>query len=276
MLDPLLIRTKVSDLKNLAQERALAIISQPHSAPVLVLGNQKSGTSAISMLLGYATGLRTQMDFHGAREPYISSVLNGKTSLEHFVKRNAYAFSAPIVKEPGLTFLASQLIDYFPNSPCIFILRNPLQNIRSIFDRLNIPGTITCETLNSAKLPNSTWRAVISGADLGLTGDPVTVQALRWLQAVQEYEANKDHCILIRYEDFILNKETSIEELARKVGLEPRYSIAAIKDKPFQRKGNTTRDPAVFFGSKNYEKIVTICGEAAARCGYEMSAPDHV
>lgn len=282
MPDLPVLKARLADTGKLARERLLARVTRPHPRPVFVFGNQKSGTSAISVLLGQATGLRTQMDFRGAWEPHLTPLVAGRIPLDAFIRRNAYAFSAPIVKEPGLTFLAGRLAAHYPGSPCIFILRDPFQNIRSIFNRLDLPGDITAGGFDPAGLPNATWRAIMTGRDLSLetggddetggeTGSetgPVAVQARRWLRAAAEYEADPGRYTLLRYEDFTRDKEGEIARLARAVGLEPRHSIAATKDRDFQRRGDAGADPRAFFGERNHALIARICGPAAARLGY--------
>lgn len=266
------IRHRLTDSIKLGFERFASVFVREHERPILVFGNQKSGTSAISMLLGEATGLRTQMDIRGVWEPHLTPLLAGQTGLDEFVRRNAYAFSAPIVKEPGLTFVARALAAHFPKSPCIFIVRNPFQNVRSILNRLGLDGRIDEAGFDARSLPNATWRSIMTGADLGLEAtDPITVQALRWVRAVAEYDAQPERFILMRYEDFLRDKETAITNLARRVGLEPAHSIAGSKDRQFQPRGKSGVDPAAFFGSRNHATIARVCGPAARRLGYDVA-----
>ncbi|WP_226561902.1 sulfotransferase family protein [Salipiger thiooxidans] len=267
-----LLKSRFANARKLAFERVAALGSNPHERPVFVFGNQKSGTSAISVLMGHATGARTQMDFRGAWEPFLTPLIAGETDLDRFIQRNAYAFSAPIVKEPGLTFVANRLAARFPDSPCVFIVRDPFQNIRSILNRLKLPGTIDAQSPELARVPNATWRAVVRGTDLNLSGEPIEVQAQRWMRAVAEYQAQPGRFILVRYEDFVADKEGVIADLARQVGLEPRHSIAATKDKAFQSRGRPDTDLRAFFGEKNFDVIARICGSVSRSFGYEAPA----
>src|SRR5205085_6773705 len=115
---------------------------------------QKSGTSAIAALLGAATGLRAEIAVPGAWEPCLIPLLRHEVPISKFLRRNALAFSAPIVKEPCLTFIAPRLLDYFPAAQAVFIVREPFQNIRSMLDRLGIAGNLQEFVPRLHKLPN--------------------------------------------------------------------------------------------------------------------------
>lgn len=262
-----IFKSNVFDGLKYVREQGLGLASKPHPNPVFVFGNQKSGTSAIAMLLGYATGLRTQNDFRGAWEPYMSQFLAGDIPLERFIKRNRYAFSAPILKEPALTFAADRIATSFRKSPCIFIVRNPYQNIRSILNRLQIDGNLN-DNPSRESYPNATWSAIMTGRDLGLKGHYIEIQAKRWCHAIAQYEAMPERFSLVRYEDFLVNKEAVISSLAHHVGLEAKYSIATKKDIAFQQKGQRKVDLLQFFGERNLSLISEICGPSLARFGY--------
>lgn len=262
------IRHTLSDRRKLAIERVRAFNSEPNPTPILVFGNQKSGTSAIAALLGVAIGERTQVDFRGAWEPYISPVLAGRVPIAEFVKSNAYSFSAGVVKEPYLTFAANKFIDYFDVNKSIFIVRDPFQNIRSILHRLDIAGDLTDFPLLKSALPNETWFSIMSGRDLGLSGHYIDVQAHRWLKAVDQYEQNPDRYLFVKYEDFRNDKKVFIEELASQFGYHKTNPIDHLLDRAFQKRGNPNVDIQEFFGEKNHQKILNICGDAMVRLKY--------
>lgn len=251
----------------LIAERWRARTAVPHPHPLFVFGNQKAGGTAIAGLLTAATGLRASLDLEGATAPYFTRLMRGETSLDHFIRQNAWSFSAPIIKEGNLTFLAEELMTRFAVDRAIFILRDPFDNIRSILDRLKLPGDL--ETLDTKGLRvNATWRTILSGEDLGFTPDHyVTTLARRWLRACDIYENGADHFVRSRYEDFRAGKTREIERLARAFSLPVMHDISGDLDRAFQRRGDPHRNLRDFFGA-NYARIADICGAAAERQGY--------
>lgn len=252
--------------KRVLRERLLALVSTPNEAPLLVFGNQKSGTSAIAGLLSEATGERLVTDFAGAQEPYIGELIRGDVPIAGYIARNAWAFSAPIVKEPGLTFVAPALMTHFAKSRAVMVLRNPWHNIRSILERVDIRGDADRLIPGKRRL-NRTWRSILAGSDLGLPpAHYIDVLAQRWLKAAQIAESLDDRTLIVRYEDFSAAKRETIERLARDLGLPVVADISEKLDHAFQPRGRGT-DPEAFFGP-NYARIATICGAKAAQYGY--------
>ncbi|RME38856.1 MAG: hypothetical protein D6788_06610, partial [Planctomycetota bacterium] len=115
--------------------------ARPHPAPVIVLGNQKSGTTVIAALLAESAGCAVTLDiFFRFRRPVLARLLTGRDSLDRFIRRHPYWFSHPIIKEPSLTFFHDDLRRLFPSARFVFIVRDPRDNIRSILNRLRLPG----------------------------------------------------------------------------------------------------------------------------------------
>lgn len=254
--------------KRLIGERWRALLATPHPHPLFVFGNQKAGTTAIAGLLSAATGLRATLDFAGTTAPRFAKLRRGETAIEDFIRRNAWAFSAPIVKDGNLTFVAERLMAHFGVARVIFVLRDPYGNIRSILNRLKLEGDLS--TLDARRLrANTTWRAILSGEDIGLPPDHyVATLARRWLRAAEICERGGDAFVRVRYEDFLSDKTGTIHALARTFDLPISHGIAALLDRDFQRRGNPDADPREFFGNENFSRIEDICGEAAARLGY--------
>ncbi|NDV01353.1 sulfotransferase family protein [Pseudoroseicyclus tamaricis] len=255
--------------ESLKRERIKALVSTPCPAPVFIFGLQKSGTSAICGLLGEATGERTQIDFEGAWEPYMSRLVRGETGTRAFVRRNAWAFSARIIKEPCLTLAAPELMAHFPAARAIFVVREPASNIQSILNRLKIPGHLAELGGDAPPLPNDTWRCLLGGADLGYGGQShIEALALRWSRAAETYLAQPERYVLVRYEDFLADKTGAIEGLAAAVGLEATRPIDHLLDVQFQPAAKVRSAPAEFFGERNLEIITRLTGPAAERLGY--------
>ena len=256
--------------KRLLAERARATLTRPHPAPLFLFGNQKSGGTAIAGLLSAATGLRAALDLEGTTAPRFARLVRGKTTLEDFVTKNAWSFSAPIVKDGNLTFVAEPLMAHFGVARAIFILRNPCDNIRSILDRLKLPGDLAHLDVATIRA-NATWRGILSGGDLDFSPDHyVSILARRWRQAAEICEAGGDAFVRVRYEDFLADKRGEIERLGRAFDLETPNDIGALLERDYQRRGNPAVALRKFFGEENSRRIADICGEAAGRLGYVL------
>jgi hypothetical protein len=253
----------------LAYERLRAVFHRPHDAPTFIFGNQKAGTTAIAGLLAAATGETLIADFRGAREPYLGPLLRGDTSIADFVARNAWAFSAPIVKEPSLSFVAPALLNYFPVSRAVFIVRDPWANIRSILGRLTMRGDANAPVREDGRRLNPTWQSILAGRDLGFAPDHyIDTLAKRWVRAAQICETLGERVAVLRYEDFNRSKQQTIAGLIGALNLTARNDISNILNYPFQRSGQSDGSMAEFFGP-NLARIDAICAETAARFGYQ-------
>lgn len=234
-----------------------------HSSPIFILGNQKSGTSAIAALLGELTGLPTTIDLtmeYLSKKPSYIKVKNKEMSFEKFVNRNKFDFSKKIIKEPNLTLFYKELSSFFPESRFVFIVRDPRDNIRSILNRLQLPGHLFSLNSNQTKTLPKGWETVIDGRWLKLTGENyIEMLAFRWNLMAETYIRNQEHMILIRYEDFIKDKARHISTLAKLLGLPNRYDITDKVDIQYQPKGKGNHDWHSFFGPQNLQRINSIC-----------------
>ena len=263
-------RARLGSLRLRRGVRGLA--ARPREAPVFVLGHQKSGTSAVAALLAELTGSSAAIDlFEETRSPAIDRVVRGEMSLERYLRRNRLDFSRQIVKEASLTFLYPQLAARFPGARFVFVVREPLANLKSVLDRLGLPGDL--ERLSEEQLAAMPpgWRLVFDPGWLGLpAGSPVELLAGRWRRCAETYLASPHSFHLVRYDDFRAAKLTTLEALAGELGLEPRNDISARLDVQFQPAGDRSVPPERFFGAAVRERVERICGEPARRLGYRV------
>jgi len=245
-------------------------VARVNPTPVLLMGNQKSGTTAVADLLAKMTRCSVTLDIPAFAGDLALRILAGQTSLEQAVRRNRYEFSHIIVKEPWLTFVWDDMARLFPGAPTLFIVRNPRQNIRSILNRLGIPGNLDALPPATLRGMRPGWRAAFE-LELHERGEGlhyVEALAWRWNRAAEAYLRHTQGCTLLRYEDWTRNKAEVLKATAMQLGLRPQRDIAALVDRQYQPRGDRSVSPAEFFGERNLRRVDEICGPLLERFGY--------
>lgn len=239
------------------------------SKPIFILGNQKSGTTAIAWLLSLATGLSLTQDLKSQiKEPTYQFVKMGKISFTDFLKSNENEFLNPIIKEPNLSLFTNELFNYFKFAQYVFVIRDPRDNIRSILDRLDIAGDL--KKLRRKKGISRAWRIIINNEGLNLGGNTyIEKLAHRWNYMADVYNVNRERFILVKYEDFMKNKKQFISFLSEKLGVKVIYDISSHVDEQFQPQGkNRGKNWSEFFSEVNLENLVNICNKNMLKFGY--------
>jgi hypothetical protein len=242
----------------------LGRLARVNPAPVFVLGNQKSGTTAIAALVAEAAGVSVTLDIPATHGPPSGKPRKEEASLSELVSKNKLDFSREIVKEPNLTFLYHQLVERFPASKVVFVVRDPRANARSILNRVSLPGDLPRLTRAQVEGVDPRWRPKSKGKGEHY----VEMIAARWNLAADTYLENAENMTLIRYEDFCKDKTGEIARLARRVGLEPVNDIFDKVDRQYQRRGDRDVSWPDFFGRDNLARIERICGDRMQRFGY--------
>jgi hypothetical protein len=247
----------------------------PHPSPIFLIGAPKSGTTAIARLLASATGLPVSDDMlHRLPDPTERDRLySGSLHMDAFVREHAAEFAAPLIKEPHFTFFVPALRACSPRARFVFIVRDPREQVRSVLNRLGLPGdapAVTPEQLAAFDAPRLRgWRMQLEGRLPPVPGDDhVQRLAHRWNLAADACLGGPAPMIVVRYEDFVRDKAVAIEDLARQLGLAPRHSIAAVVDKPFQPRGDRCTALERFFGQARLQAITTICRDRMVHFGY--------
>jgi hypothetical protein len=250
-----------------------SITAKIHPAPVIVLGNQKSGTTAIAALLAEATGLSVTLDLQREfSDPVIDRVKTGGLTMGAFVKRNKLDFSRDIIKEPSLSVFFPELVAYFPDARFVMVIRDPRDNIRSMLNRLEIPGTADELTGKYKSQITRAWELIVDGGWLGLDGSNyIEMLAQRWNFIVDSYLADKDQMTLLQYEAFLEDKTGAISQLAQTLGLDIRHDISHRVDHQFQPAGDHNISWSNFYGPVNLARIETVCRERMKPLRYEPS-----
>jgi len=245
--------------------------ARPNPRAVVVFGNQKSGTSAVAGLLARLSGASVTLDLEPEwRDPSYQRVWRGELSFRAFVRRNARGLSRDIVKEPNLLLLWPQLLGRFPGMRKVLVVRDPRDNLRSILDRLGLPGDREALSREERAANGRGWELYLSGDWLGLGGCAHTeVMAWRWNLGARFWAANRADTVLVRYEDFLADKEGVLRRTAEALGLAAVNPVADLLDRPFQPSGRPGRSWLEVFGPANLGRIEALCADGMRELGYE-------
>ncbi|MDJ0706022.1 MAG: sulfotransferase [Leptolyngbyaceae cyanobacterium MO_188.B28] len=237
------------------------------------MGNQKSGTSAIAALLAKLTGLSATLDLKNEFPiPTYPQILQGQLPFSQFRQNYELDFSRNIVKEPNLTLLYPELAESFPESKFVFILRDPRDNIRSILNRLKIPGNLSQLSPEYCQKVTPAWKLIIDNRWLGLEGENyIEMLSARWNYMADVFLNNQEQMVLVRYEAFLKDKLGELTRLADKLGLNPVNDITHRLDVQFQRRGDRDVKWQDFFGNQNLAQIEHICAARMRRLGYPIN-----
>ena len=244
---------------------------KPEERPVFVLGNQKSGTTAIASLLADHTESTASLDIQDFEllEHTYPALIQGDITTKAFETLHAPFFSKKVIKECLLTTAFDDLKALHPNAEFVFIVRDPRDNIRSILDRFRIPGDRDNVNWSQISLP-PLWAYVFGLKWRPLKGkNYIDMLASRWNEIVNIYLKYQDKFRLVKYENFNNDKATLISDLARTLGLEPKADITDKIDIQFQPAGaNRELDWIDFYGSKNLNIINRRCSEYVEALDY--------
>lgn len=243
-----------------------------NSSPIFILGNQKSGTSVIASLLGKYIKRETSIDLAYANFNYklYKYLKANKISIDDFVNHNKLEFSNEIIKEPHLSIFYPRLRIHFPKSKFVMIIRNPIHNIRSILDRLDIKGNKNKLDKVDKKKYFYSWKLLLNNSWInGEKQHYIETLAERWNIIANIYLNNKNDFTLIKYEDFLENKTKNISKLAYDLNFKEKNNISNIINKQYQPRGKERdKNPIDFFGKKNYNRILVICEINMKKLGY--------
>ena len=246
-------------------------LASVNESPIFVLGNQKSGTTAIAVLLAERAGLSVTWDLTMYHNSLVRKLYHGTAPIDRLVERAQLPFSKDVIKDPNLTFLYESLRERFPRATFVMVIRDPRDNIRSILNRLALPGGE--ESLNPERIDEmpEDWQLVMDGRWMGIEGgNYVDHLSARWDRAARTYLEHQDDIELIRYEDFCQAKVTSIDGLVSRLGREKTNSIEEKVDRQFQPRGHRRdMDWLSFCGTANLKRIERRCAKEMDEFRYD-------
>ncbi len=237
-------------------------------APIVVLGNQKSGTSIITHLLADAMGKSKTVDIPACWPPNIVGLMDGSLRLADLAQQDKKHFAAAVIKEPNLTFLFPQVQQLHPQAQYVFIVRDPRDNIRSMLNRYKVPGNLS-ELTPEALEKFGTHNTLINPKVWGMTCTHyIDVLAERWRMAAAVYLQHQTQMHLLKYEDFLANKAATIASLIKELGMEMQHDIAGEVDVQYQPAGDKNISWIDFFGADNLQRINLVCEAPMHQLGY--------
>jgi hypothetical protein len=244
-----------------------------NSQPIFILGNQKSGTSAIAGLLAQLTHASVAIDLSKeVKSPTYPGIMSGSLSFSKFVKNHRLEFSKDIIKEPNLTLFYSDLARQFPKAKFAFVVRDPRDNVRSILNRLRIPGNYQDVRLSDYSEMTESWHLIINNRWFGLAGETyIEKMAHRWNFMADVFLKHQEQMVLIRYEDFLRDKLHVLKTTAHRLGLTAAHDIRSQLNTQFQPRGDRNISWHEFFGDENLRRIEAICQTRMEQLNYSIS-----
>ena len=239
---------------------------------IIVSGMPKSGTTAIAMLMGAAARLPVNSDpfsrMDEAGIQFRDALYSGSSDLSELIQSYGQFFRGDLIKDPNFIFFADAVREIFPSAPFVIVIRDPRDNIRSILNRLNLPGRIQQEPPPYQGI-NPTWQRILEGRTPDVPGSNYVQRiAERWALASRLYLERADWMIPVKYEAFKAAKEKTVSETLRNLGFARLKPIDHLVDRQFQPKGDHTVTWEEFFGLKGLETIEAVCGAEMRQLGY--------
>jgi len=241
---------------------------RPNQFPIIVLGNQKSGTSAVANLLADYGCLSRTIDIRELWQPTIGRILQGEQRFKDFVRCYPRPFSCDLIKEPLLTFIYEEVKQVFPSARYVLVVRDPRDNVRSFLNRMRIPGDLVFLDVNDWNIPTLWLRAFDAVLWRTQSSHYIDMLAERWNSATDVFLQQQHEIQLIRYEEFVLDKIGSIADLAARLDVKAKADIHTKVDIQYQPKGQRNVTWLEFFGQENLWRIENICGERMLKLGY--------
>ena len=256
-------------INNYSLELRTALV-RVNPRPIFILGNQKSGTTVIAALLSEYAGQSLTSDLvKEMKQPLLDRVHQGDLSFHQFIQVNKLDFSRSIIKEPSLTLFYDELAEVFSGAKFVFVVRDPRENIRSLLQRLKLPGNLADLSDRELAGISPAWRLIINGEWFDIKGQNyIEMLAGRWLAMTSVMLDHMDRIVTVRFEEFLQDKQAAIASLAERLDLKKVRDISSRLDVQYQPAGDRTVNWQEFFGSDNLERIDRICRPSLKALGY--------
>ena len=242
---------------------------------LVVLGHQKTGTTAIASLLAHSANMSFSSDpiyeMSPSNSEFLQVFFDKTDEFNRIANKNSKLFFQQVVKDLDYILSFDKVFKLYPSAKFVFIIREPHQIIRSIFNRLSIDGTTELSNISTDKLyqPTANWDYIINGEPTSNDNMSIVERlASRIEETTLSYLKNKNNLKLIKYEDFKANKSEYIKKTLKEMDLPCLRDISTVENYQFQPKGDHKVLIEEFFGKKNYDLITQICSTTISRFGY--------
>lgn len=237
---------------------------------LVVLGHQKSGTSAIAALVARRAGLTVSIDIAALWGRDGVGFLTGREPLSQVVRAHPDGFDCQVLKEPNLTFQADQVRAQWPDARWLFVVRDPRETLRSMLQRNGLPGHQRALLDGQLDHPDARWMLLepeLWGAEPDATY--IEVAAHRWCLAADAWHRHRHSAELVQFESFLADKHGTIDRIVDALGLTRAHPISDAVDRPYQPPGDRSIGWARFFGADNLARVEAVCAERMPWFGYE-------
>ncbi len=226
----------------------------------LIVGCERSGTSAVSSLLHLATGksILDDPEEYWTKYPDIYAN-NEKFSVNQWLKLKVNN----IVKIPGFATILTNLSRmHLGNFKTYYIVRDPRDNVAALLERVN-QG-------NAELFLNTEWLNI-------KMDNAVEKLAMRWrryLELAMAYQKNDGDIVFVRYEDFFDNKINTIKKISKQLNFsfDEKKIFDKIENQFRKSWDNRIRGPGRWktdLSASEVNKIDKICGKLMRIWDYE-------
>lgn len=242
----------------------------PEKTKVVVLGNQKAGTSVVTHLIADYAGLTKTVDIPELWWPTLGKLLSGEIDLSNLCHKYPKRFFLEVVKEPNMTFFYHDLIKIYTKAQFLFVVRDPRDNIRSLLNRIDVPGDLIQLYPDTYPI-DILWRHLfdLKLYDFKNVSHYIDILSMRWNRIADVYIQNKEMMVGVRYEDFCKAKVKIVEQIATTLRLPKVNDISKKVDIQYQPKGDRETSWIDFFGKVNLARIEKRCRDRMTEFEYE-------
>ena len=189
-----------------------------------------------------AGGLSSTVDIPTLWRTPVRDVMEGKRRAEDLLDHHRAYFSRGLIKEPGLTLIMPEIVSAMGARKVVFVVRDPYDTVRSILQRRGVPGNLDGLTGNlERRLNKGHWHWTYDWPHRYRPTKPLCFEnrhyveglAAMWqwsVEAFQKTVAAGHDVEVVRYEDFLGNKQGTIEAVLSVLDVGVKHDIAPFLD----------------------------------------------
>jgi hypothetical protein len=192
------------------------------AAPVIVLGHQRSGTSAIAHLVSKASNSPLVDDPPWTFTANVRQVYGDDVATARYLEEHRRDVEHGILKAPALTPLAPAIERWNLALRFLVVVRNP---------RDNIAAALEWRRDRDANSTTDFWDMRWLGIE---ETDRLEMLAQRWVRHIEAAQ-HLNHAVWVCYDDFCGDKAGVVRRLVDSLGFERCAPIDALVDQQFKK-----------------------------------------